>query len=163
MPINCVEVDGNGLCTKCQDVNFRIILGQCVLFPNCKDRQYLNSNNQCIDVNPDCRTWNPSNGQCITCQNGNGPWDGICCPTGQIQIDGNCVWQQNGTNGTSLCIIVHPLINICLLCKKGYAPDYGISYGCFPKWLNIFIYNLLLLKSWTFSKKPYIYYRISDA
>ena len=92
-PDNCARVDQNtGLCISCLGRDFRLQQGQCVFFKSCTGQQFLNSAGQCADVSPSCGTWNPSNGQCITCRNANTqPTSGVCCPEGQI-FDGRvCV------------------------------------------------------------------------
>lgn len=136
IPDNCLSVDSLGLCTTCVSSNYRLQQGQCVFFKTCTGQQYLNSAGQCVDVNANCGTWNPSNGQCITCKDASvSPTSGICCPSGQVYSGNTCVdattLQNSYQSATgSSCLIRHPSLNFCVKCAQGYAPDYTIPFGC---------------------------------
>lgn len=131
--------------------NFRLQQGQCVYFKSCAKQQYLNSGGQCVDVSPNCATWNPSNGQCITCKIiGTQPIQGICCPLGQVYSSGKCVNQvalQNSYQSATgpACLIRHPSLNICVKCAQGYSPDYTVPYACAKENWSFIPKNYLLL------------------
>jgi hypothetical protein len=135
-PDNCLSVDSLGLCTSCVSADYRLQQGQCVFFKRCSGQQYLNAGGQCADVNAACATWNPSNGQCITCKvAGTTPVTGVCCPLGQIFSGNSCVdanqLQQTFATATGpSCLLRHPSINICLRCSPNFDIDYTIPFGC---------------------------------
>jgi hypothetical protein len=135
-PENCLSVDSNGLCTACVSKEYRVQQGQCVYFKTCVGQQYLNVGGQCGDVNAACATWNPSNGQCITCKTeGTFPVSGVCCPPGQINSNGKCVdantLQQTFATATGpACLVRHPSMPYCLRCTNDHTADYTIPYGC---------------------------------
>lgn len=92
MPDNCVSVNALGFCTSCINGSYRIIDGQCVYFKTCLPRQFLSTTGSCVYVSPDCDSFNPTNGQCITCvAPGTQPTGGVCCPIGKIYSQGACV------------------------------------------------------------------------
>lgn len=136
IPDNCLKVDDLGLCVVCVTTDYRLQQGQCVYFKSCKGQQYLNSAGQCVDVSPNCATWNPSNGQCITCKTADTqPYRGVCCPVGQVISGGICVdaniLQKSYQLATgSSCLVPHPALNHCLKCAQNFAPDYTIPFGC---------------------------------
>lgn len=135
-PENCIAVDSLGLCTACVSADYRLQQGQCVYFKTCVGQQYLNAGGQCADVNAACATWNPSNGQCITCKTeGTSPVSGVCCPLGQVYsgnqcVDSNTLQQSFSTATGSACLTKHPSLPYCLRCAQGYSPDYTRPNGC---------------------------------
>lgn len=136
IPDNCLKVNDLGLCVLCVNTDYRLQQGQCVYFKSCKGQQYLNSAGQCVDVSPNCATWNPTNGQCITCKIADThPTRGVCCPAGQVISGGICVdaniLQKSYQSATgSSCLVPHPALNHCLKCAQNFTPDYTVPFGC---------------------------------
>jgi hypothetical protein len=138
LPDNCLTVDSIGLCTQCISTDFRVEQGQCVYFKTCSGQQYLNTGGQCVSVSPDCASWNPSNGQCVTCKAaGTQPSSGVCCLSGQVYSGSQCV-DAGALQGSyqsaagPACLIRHPSLAVCLKCAQGYAPSYITAYACAP-------------------------------
>ena len=121
MPPHCSKVDGAGLCSQC-DTNYTNIFGLCVKVATCTGQQYMNSNGACVDVNPNCKTWNPSTGVCLTCNDGSPATNGLCCSTGQNAFRGQCIssvaWrdQKQAADQASVptCVAFHPTTAECL-------------------------------------------------
>lgn len=72
----------------------------------CSNRYYLDSQNICQPVNPNCNTYNDKTGGCLTCYPGFGLIEDTCLP-GIVTnaFDPNC----NSFKG-----------NDCIKCSKGY-------------------------------------------
>ena len=138
IPDNCLAVDSKGYCIVCISSAYRIRQGQCVYFPSCGSRQFFNQNGVCVDVSPNCATFNPTDGTCITCVvAGTFPSQGICCPVGQVYNAGVCVdaaqlllSEQNSSG--PVCLIHHPSLGYCLKCNPGYSVDPFTMMTCVP-------------------------------
>lgn len=124
----------NGLCLTCIN-GLSLQGGICTNLPSCSAQQYLNSNGACVNVSPLCSTFNPSNGFCLSCLNvSNTLSNGICCPSGSINNGGVCapiqaVGSAAASQSGSSCRVVHPTLNYCLSCNRGFtlsAPMFGI-------------------------------------
>ena len=92
-PENCAKIDDRGLgfCERCISDRFRIVSGICVEKVSCSTRQYVSNGGICVDANPGCSDFNPSNGKCISCDIPDTvPHQGFCCPKGQKYRAGQC-------------------------------------------------------------------------
>ena len=138
-PSNCAQVDDDGDCTLCLDPSqYTIIGGFCILNQNCPSGSYRNDNDECVLVSPDCATFNPSTGGCITCRIPNTfPSNGVCCPPGSVYFISGCVSSSTLTNQRlnpqgNGCLQVHPNQRRCIKCPSGYKPDPILPLNCIP-------------------------------
>ena len=123
-PNNCLTIDNVGLCQTCQP-NYRNIYGQCHFFTTCGAKQYQTNSGVCVDVSPNCATFNPSNGICLTCVDGRNAVQGICCGTGSHAFNGNCIDDNTfrtiretaDASSTPTCIGYHPTLKYCVECS----------------------------------------------
>jgi hypothetical protein len=107
--------------------------GQCKV---CSTRYYLDIDYICQPVNPQCLTYDSSNGACLSCYPGFGVLEGTCLP-GLVTktFDSNC----NTFNG-SICIKCSSgyFINQKGICQavspscKTFNPSNGACTSCFP-------------------------------
>lgn len=116
LPANCLSMNTLFQCTQCV-ANYQIVSGTCIPcrginanFPcvTCLANQYVDNSGICQNVSPFCAAFNNGNGQCISCNNGQSPVNGICCGFGQIYQYGSCSPQStivtpsnNGNQGSS--------------------------------------------------------------
>lgn len=109
----------------------------------CSTRFYLDSSAICQPVNPNCKTYNPSNGACLSCYPGFGIVEDTCLPGAATKsydpncntFDGSaCVKCSKGyfLGSSGKCTAVSPSCNTynpsngdCTSCFAGYAVEKG--------------------------------------
>lgn len=65
----CGNYSKEGLCTSCSDPsNFYLQEGKCLKKQlSCASRQFISSNNTCLNVSDSCGYYNPNSGACLSC------------------------------------------------------------------------------------------------
>lgn len=115
--VNCIRVSNN-VCSQCSN-------------------RYYMANNICVPVNDNCKSYNPTNGNCTDCYLGYVVSSGMCIPQAS-QNDPNCKNRTNNKcqscyqgyylNATLSCVATSPLCKSsnstsgsCLSCFQGYT------------------------------------------
>ncbi len=130
-PKNCRSIDSLGLCTACTNSQYRIINGLCVYHKSCEKGQYLGDTGQCISLPPGCNDANPTTGVCLTCSNGEPAINGVCCPAGQVVLNGRClspdtyksIIESAQASSVPTCIAYHPTMFYCMGCNGNFEVD----------------------------------------
>ena len=79
-----------------------------------------------MKVSDKCDTYDPTNGQCLSCKDQNELNDGgICCYPFNYLLDEKCI-----PFFASNCLTQRPQFNNCLKCKEGYALTRGLFGRC---------------------------------
>ena len=122
-PANCAQVDNLGLCSKCIGDQYQLQHGQCVFMQKCPPGQFL-VNSQCVLVTANCQHFNPTSGQCLTCNDGRPATQGLCCLPHEFVMNGACttdkfsfLQQQLLPISRPECLLFHPTLKHCLQCN----------------------------------------------
>ena len=100
----------------------------------------MNDQGRCWAGKPNCTLHNPTTGDCVVCkEKGVYPYNGYCCPKGQIHYHGQCILVQQAqylmqaATGPT-CRTRHPLLGHCLRCVDGWVPDAIMPERCVRKY-----------------------------
>jgi len=144
LPDNCLSINIFYQCMQCAP-NHQISSGVCRRcvggsnpnFPclTCPVGTFANSAGICQQANQFCASFSSTNGQCLSCSNGQPPVNGNCCDTGFVYQDNKCTKASTGGSGSSsdnsdnrskygrFCATIDPKLKICTSCLGGRPFD----------------------------------------